>query len=184
MNPEIKNLIFDIGGVVITSEKVNYAEFDKKWSLKKGTTAKVLRDCFDKMSVHKNLDLKKYFLENFSHILSFNQYKEATNTFFRTEKLNQPLIDWIREKRKDYKIYALSNSTAILDILLKERFKIYNDFDRVFNSAEIGFSKPDSRIFIYMLKEINTNSNKCLFIDDNYDNVKAAKKLGFHTVLY
>ncbi|MCD6177795.1 HAD-IA family hydrolase, partial [bacterium] len=98
--------------------------------------------------------------------------------------INKSLVNWIRKKRQKYTICLLTNNTIVLERLLKERFKIYSDFDVVFNSATIGISKPDPKLFKYMLKKIKAKSKECLFIDDNPGNVKTAKKLGFNTILF
>lgn len=186
MNPKtkIENLIFDIGGVVVLSKKIDFTKFDRKWSLPNGTVKKIVDTCFKKMSLDKNFNLRKYFKENFSHLLSFKQYQEVTNQLFKNERINKSLIRWVRKKKKKYVICLLTNNTAVLNRLLEKKFKIYQDFDYIFNSAEIGLSKPNTEFFKYVLKTLKTNPEQCLFIDDNLENIKTAKKLGFATVLF
>lgn len=186
MNPKlkIKNLIFDMGGTIVLSKAVNLRKFDRKWSLPKGTVKKVVNDCFKKMSLDTNFNFKKYFLDNFFHLLNLDQYEKVTNELFKNEKINKSLIYWIRKKRKKYTISLLTNNTAILSRLLKKKFKIYNDFDYIFNSAEIGLLKPDPNFFKYALKKLKARPKECLLIDNNPRNIKVAKKLGFSTILF
>lgn len=181
---KIKYLIFDIGGVIVLSKRIDFKKFDRKWSLPEGTIQNIVDSCFKKMSLDKNFNLKKYFSDTFSHLLRFRQYKEVTNELFKSERINKSLIDWIRKKRKKYTICLLTNNTAILNRLLKKKFKIYNDFDYIFNSAEIGFSKPDPKFFKYVLGKLETKPKECLFVDNNPNNIKVAKNLGFFTILF
>jgi len=181
---KIKNLLFDIGGVIVLQKKVDFTRFDKKWSLPKGTVKEIVDFCFDKMSLSKDFNLKKYLSDTFSHYLSFKQYQEVTNQLFKSERVNKSLINWIRKNRKKYTICLLTNNTAILKRLLKKKFKIYQDFDFIFNSAEIGLSKPNTEFFKYVLKTLKTNPAQCLFIDNNPINVDVAKNLGFNAILF
>jgi len=181
---KIENLIFDIGGVIVLSKKVNFTKFDKKWSLPKETVKEIVDSCFKKMSLDKNFRLRKYFSDNFSHLLTFKQYQEVTSKLFKNEKINKSLIYWIRKNRKKYTISLVTNNTAILKRLLKKKFKVFDDFDYIFNSAEIGLSKPNPNFFKYVLKKLKTKSKKCLFVDNNSKNVEVAKNLGFNTILF
>jgi len=184
LKTKIKYLIFDIGGVIVLSKRIDFKKFDRKWFLPEGTVQNIIDSCFKKMSLDKNFNFKKYFSDTFSYLLRFRQYKEVTNGLFKSEKINKSLIYWIRERRKKYTICLLTNNTAILNRLLKKKFKIYNDFDYIFNSAEVGLLKPDPKFFQYILKKLKVEPKECLFIDDNPENIKVAKKLGFFSILF
>lgn len=50
-------------------------------------------------------------------------------------------------------------------------------------SSEIGTSKPDERMYMAALEELNIYPDKAIFIDDNINNCLGAKKLGINAVL-
>jgi epoxide hydrolase-like predicted phosphatase len=103
---------------------------------------------------------------------------------FESERVNKFLTSWIRGKKKNYKICALTNNTAILNRLLKKKFKIYHIFDHIFNSAKMGLAKPDPKFFRYVLKKLKAKPKECFFIDNNPENIKTAKNLGFSTITF
>ena len=184
MKQKIKNLIFDVGGVIILTKKVDFSKFDKMFSLRAGTMEKIVRTCFSKKMTDKDFDEKSFFEENFSHLLSWTDYQKILERIYKTEKTNKPLLNWIKKKKKTYKMFLLTNNTAALKPLLKEKFKIDHLFNFVFNSAEIGLAKPDPKLFEYLLKKIKTSPRECLFIDDKPENIEVARKIGFLSILF
>ena len=181
---EIKNLIFDLGGVIILSEDVDFSEFDDKFSLPEGSTEKVVRSCFEKEEIIEDFDVREYLKENFSHLISFEEYNEVINAIYRNEKMNKELVNWIERKKDNYTISLLTNNTSSLDKVLKEKFQIEYLFDFIFNSADIGMVKPNPEIYKHALEKTKTEPKNCLFVDDSERNVKAAKKLGIKAVLF
>lgn len=76
----------------------------------------------------------------------------------------------------------LTNATDRLpDDLLK--LGILDSFDFIFNSSEIGYAKPDARIFAYVDERLGLLSSKVLFLDDSAANVEAATSHGWDAVL-
>jgi epoxide hydrolase-like predicted phosphatase len=180
----INNIIFDIGGVIIYTPKIDCGIKDNLFNLESGTIRKIVDDCFKRKSIDKNFDDKIYFAENYANFLSWEEYQKILAEFYSSEKPNYELIDWARNQKSKYRIFALTNNTTALKNLLKEKFKIENLFDIVFNSAEIGLAKPDPKLFQYVLDQIDTSPEKCLFIDDNIKNTNMAETLGFKTICF
>jgi putative hydrolase of the HAD superfamily len=56
--------------------------------------------------------------------------------------------------------------------------RFYNCFEKVYFSFDLGSRKPDEEIYNFVIKENNLNPKKTLFVDDNLDNIKGAKKTG------
>ncbi|MGH3241820.1 MAG: HAD family hydrolase [Spirillospora sp.] len=55
-------------------------------------------------------------------------------------------------------------------------------FDAVVISSEVGFRKPDERIFRHTLALLGLDAAECAFIDDIEHNVRAAEDLGLHGI--
>lgn len=54
-------------------------------------------------------------------------------------------------------------------------------FAPIFNTAEIGFAKPDARAFTHVLGALGSESTDVLFIDDVRTNIDGAAALGIRT---
>lgn len=53
-------------------------------------------------------------------------------------------------------------------------------FDDAFYSYELGFAKPDPAYFAAVLERLALPGTQVLFVDDNADNVAAARAVGLH----
>lgn len=57
-------------------------------------------------------------------------------------------------------------------------------FDAVFNSAEIGYAKPDPRSFSYVLNALGCPAGEVFFTDDSQKKLVGARELGMVTHLF
>lgn len=81
-----------------------------------------------------------------------------------------------------YKLGIIANQSAGTQDRI-DNWNIGKYFDVVAASAELGFAKPDLRIFTTALEQANCNPQNAVMIGDRLDNdVVPAKKLGMKTV--
>lgn len=59
----------------------------------------------------------------------------------------------------------------------------YN-FDALVYSCVEGVSKPEPEIYAIALERLGTAPGEAVFVDDQQDNVEAARKLGIHSILF
>lgn len=85
------------------------------------------------------------------------------------------------ELKKKYKLAVINNGNTISLKYWKEKFD-FSIFDLFINSAEEGIKKPDTKIFSLTYKRLNIGPQECLFMDDNLENIEAAKDLKMQTV--
>lgn len=106
--------------------------------------------------------------------------------FAKTTKLIEEGLEFVKEcKELGHHCYILSNWDAYSMNYLKALYpKFFNLFNRVIISGEIGLIKPDPDIYRHFLKETGLQPHECIFIDDQHDNVDAAKMVGFHAIRY
>lgn len=98
-------------------------------------------------------------------------------------------LDSLREMRlKGYKIYMLSNTNPIMwRGFISEEFVRSGGhtmdwyFDGTVTSFEAKVCKPDAQIFDYACRKLCIRPEETLFFDDSAANCKAAEALGFAT---
>ena len=95
----------------------------------------------------------------------------------------------LRELRKRFKLYILSNTNPIMfeGVLAREfsqeGFTARDYFDGIILSYEAKSCKPDRKIFDYAVERFGIVPENTLLIDDGRDNIMAARNLGFHGLL-
>lgn len=78
----------------------------------------------------------------------------------------------------------VSNDSSEWSRYLRGKFDLNRRFDAVSVSGDLGFSKPDRRIFDHTLRLLGLSPADCLYLDDRAHNVEAAAALGMRAVLF
>lgn len=86
-------------------------------------------------------------------------------------------------KQRGVVVAVLSNTIEPHARVLRE-FGLYDHFDKVFLSHEIGMVKPTMEIYRYVLKELGMKPDETIFVDDLKENIQAAEALGMHGIVY
>ncbi len=82
------------------------------------------------------------------------------------------------------RLFALSNWSAEMFPIARERFDFLNWFEVIVISGDVGVNKPDRRIFEHLAERAGVEPTRALFIDDSPANVEAAAGLGFRTIQF
>lgn len=100
--------------------------------------------------------------------------------WYRYVDVYQEVVDKIIElKRKDHKIYILSNTSQLFHVILDERYpNLRENLDGFILSYDVKQMKPDKGIYMSLICEYKLNVDKTYFFDDLYDNVLSARQLG------
>ncbi|MBW2703383.1 MAG: HAD family phosphatase [Deltaproteobacteria bacterium] len=83
-----------------------------------------------------------------------------------------------------HRLLALTNWPAETFPLAEARFDFLKRFEGVFVSGREGVKKPDREIFTRFMERYQVAPARCLFIDDNSDNVEAAKAVGMQALQF
>lgn len=181
----IKNIIFDIGNVILnfdlsyvipafTKNKeeqdfilhniINSPEWLGNGLIDTGYISKE-----DAISIvqdrtnHTNDELISQF---------WNHYNEYSS-------INKEAIDLIKSlKENDYNIYLLSNINPYTYNSIKPS-GLFDMVDGYVLSYKVHKIKPYIGIYNELIEKYNLHPSECLFIDDNPKNIETANKLGF-----
>jgi epoxide hydrolase-like predicted phosphatase len=189
----IKNIIFDLGGVIIdldikatanAFEKLGIVDFDKVYSKLSQSS---LVDQFDKGLINEN-----YFFNTIK-----NQFELKVPLHDLEKAWNAMLLDFpkhrmeaLKKYKEKYRTFLLSNTN---EAHIREFHRTLHEnigvrdlegfFEKVYYSCRVGMRKPDKEIFELVLKQNKLDPKETLFIDDTIHHVEGAKRLGIKTIL-
>ena len=85
-------------------------------------------------------------------------------------------------KARGMPIALLTNNVKEWGDHWRSTFPVDELFEVVVDSSEVGMRKPDARIYRLTCERVGVAPGACVFIDDNADNITAARALGMETV--
>lgn len=184
----IKNIIFDIGGVLV--------DFVPQEAMKRlGIPESIIGELLDKTVNSKwwiQLDIGIMSEEEVMEqmINSSPEYGEYIRNFFYNGK--EMLVkefdysrDWILQlKKRGYKIYLLSNYPKNYFTIHSKQMSFIDAADGMVISGFVNMIKPQKEIYNYILEKYDIEPEESIFIDDRMDNVTAAKKAGIRAIRF
>ena len=81
-------------------------------------------------------------------------------------------------------LYCLSNMSSDMFAYLRERHSFWGVFRGIVISGDIRMMKPEREIFEFLLQRYGLVAGETAFVDDNAPNVEAARGLGIHPVWF
>ena len=99
-------------------------------------------------------------------------------------RLNVPMADYFRRLRPRYQTAILSNSFVGARREEQQRYHFEEMCDLIIYSHEVGFAKPDRRIFELACQRLGVQPAEMLFLDDVEGHVRAARACGIHAILF
>jgi len=116
--------------------------------------------------------------------LSDAEVKELERQDARMWTTQNPLmVGWQRKlKAHGIRTAILSNMGDSVLENIKREFRWIDEFDVLVWSYQLHMAKPDPAIYRHVLKELGTQAEETLFIDDKRVNVDAAQALGMKAI--
>jgi epoxide hydrolase-like predicted phosphatase len=177
----IKNIIFDLGNVLISFRPSEY--FDKK-NYPKNIKATILADIFgsNEWLMLDNGDITtQQAIDAIAKRSSLN-LEEITHIFNLRTDLMFPLDSNVKLlpglKKRGFRLYFLSNFPLDIFEEVRTGYFFFRYFDGGIISAEAKASKPGPEIYKILMEKYSLLADQCLFIDDIEKNVKTAESLG------
>ncbi len=189
---KIKNIIFDLGGVILNIDyhltskafvKLGILNFDELYSQAQQN------------NVFNDFETGRTGGEEFiEYIRQFipSKTKEEIEAAWNAMLLDLPAerIELLKKISANYRIFLLSNTNEIhIEYFTKyvnQKFGI-NLFESLFEnhyySNQIGYRKPNAEAFNYVMSKNNLNPAETLFIDDSKQHIEGAKKVKLNTYL-
>lgn len=188
---KIKNIVFDLGGVLID---LSHDQAVRRFEEIGVVDAAQLLDPYEQKGIFLEVEngtitADEYCQKLREHTgkdLSYEEIKHAWLGFI--VDVPQYKLDYLLELREHYNVYLLSNTNPIIqegwartDQFSAAGRPIGDYFDKMYTSYEVGVTKPDRKIFDYMIADSDLIPSETLFVDDAKSNVEVGRYLGFQT---
>lgn len=192
MQKGIKNIIFDLGGVLVGLDKNRCVAAFRKIG---ADDIAYFVDEHRVESLFYDSEVGNITQEEFC-----GRVREITgkaipdgDIVWAWNELLTGIPDFKKERllqlRGKYRLFLLSNTNVMHWTKCARDFFPYRDwgvndyFEQVFLSYEMHLIKPSDGVFLRVLDEADIKAEETLFIDDSADNCRAARGLGIRTFL-
>jgi len=184
----IKNIIFDLGGVILDVDfditqqafvKLGIQNIDQTF----GQYHQIgIFDLLDRGEIDEN-----EFLDNAQKLFPSSVNRQQIVDAWNAMLLDLPLhrFELLKELGKKYRLFLMSNTNIIHFREYQEKVhKTYGIsgldelFEKAYYSFLVGMRKPEDRFFNLIMNENGLEASETLFVDDTSTNTEAAEKLG------
>ena len=177
--------LFDLGGVFFDWDPNHFFKdiFDREderkyfltevcndeWNIQQdaGRTIKEAESELIPKFPHYEKEIKMYYK---------NHRKMIKGTFISSIKVLEKL------KKKNYECYVLSNWSAETFAGMSDDYPFLQLFNGLLISGEDKLMKPDAAIYELAINRFKLIPQETVFIDDKFENIKAAKYLNLKTI--
>lgn len=185
-SPSVKAVIFDFGGVLMrTRDPAGRREWETRLGLPPGELERIVHGSDAWISAQRGeISAAEYWRVVGDRLhLDEQDIPALRHDYFRDDRLDPALIGLIRSLRKrGLRAGLLSNDAATLEDKLRHDLHIYDEFDAVVISAQIGVMKPDVGAYRAILTALDVQPTESVFIDDNLANVAGAAQIGMYAI--
>ncbi len=181
----IKNIVFDLGGVVLDLDQGKTLRAFKR-------LGSDLDEINHEDSVFIDYEMGKvteeFFLQSLFTYLKGNASREQIIAAWNAMLLDFPIerIELLRQLKKHYRLFLLSNTnhTHITEVYRAHGKEIFDEiFEIQFLSFEMSSRKPMLACYEQVLVQAELKAAETVFIDDSRINIKGAIQAGLHTIL-
>ncbi len=186
----IKNLLIDLGGVLVNLDRQRCIENFKKLGfadVEKYLDVQQLHGVFiqQEKGLITSAEFRNEIRDMIGKVVSDKQIDAAWNSFLGEMPVYK--LDLLLELRSKYVVYLLSNTNEIhwkyvcQKLFPYRTFKVEDYFEKTYLSYEMHLAKPDPEIFKAVIEDAGIEPQETLFIDDTEINCEAARELGIST---
>ena len=183
-NSTVKVIIFDFAGVISNNPAFLHKVIAKRFGLDENFVYNEISRFIKRLQ--KGTIRNEEFWEKLAKRLGINK-KELKRVWLEAyekySKVDKRMIRLIKKLRRKYKLCLFSNTTKF-HARTKFRKKVAKLFDYVAYSCFLGYKKPERKSFEKVLKRLRVKPEECLFIDDQEENVKMAKRVGMKAIKF
>lgn len=189
----IKNVILDLGGVIINIDPMQTAEYLSAHGV---NDIETFFARLEEARVFERVELGKIneeeMLDEIRRLIPNSPPREILRASWNSLLLDIPAERGaiVQRLAAKYPLYLLSNTSpghiAIIDDMVQRQFawkSLREPFVHAFYSYEMGTRKPEGAIYAQMLEESGLNPEESVFLDDTLANLEKAREFNLQTRL-
>lgn len=184
----IKNIIFDLGNVLLDQKNITADVYFTSVLHIPELDSKIFYAHYKKDAVCGLISFKKLvklYKEHFKNNLPDDEVVRRYTQLYINDifKVNSELLNLIKELKCRYKIYMMTNT-------LEPHFEHWKTlgfdayFDRIFRSDTDHFMKPEKQSYEYVVEQIDSKPEECVFVDDLPENIQGANQIGINGIVF
>ena len=191
MDIQIRNIIFDWGGVLIDLNTEGCMRAFEQL----GADVKHLLTGTNELGVFSAYESGTLDTPGFHEAIrqmigppvSDEEIDKAWNT--QLKSIPEEKLELLLRLKARYNLYLLSNNNGISMVRCRQIFEeaglpMEKVFRKQYLSYEMKMLKPSPQIYRAVIEDIGLSQDEMLFIDDSVSNIAAAASLGIHAVQY
>lgn len=183
----VKGIVFDVGGVLIPS-------LDKEIDGDIQNTLGLLSTEFDSLWAKYVSILitgkisEKDFWSKIVREINTNKKMPAESLFLREYckniVVNKEMLHLVANLNKNGYATAILSNSILPHSQYNRKIGLYDSFNIVILSNEVGMLKPNTDIYFYCLNKLKLKPSEVIFIDDKVQNIVAAESMGIKGIEY
>jgi glucose-1-phosphatase len=188
----IKNLIFDLGGVILDlAVPKTLAGFSRLSGLSPEEVTDRFRSSAGFLAFERGEMTENEFRNFVRDLYAIDVPDETLDECWNAMLLSIPQekLALLKQLKTSHQTFLLSNTNTIhLDFINQtvipgmSGVKTLDDyFHKTYYSHLMGKRKPEPEIFIQVLNENGLSAGETLFLDDNAENIEGARAVGLQT---
>lgn len=192
MFQNIKNIIFDLGGVIIN---IDYLLTQKAFEDLGLNNFSEIYTQFQQDAVFDMYETGKITTSDF--IAAIKQHIDSASELQIIDAWNAMLLDIplrrlqiLQQLQIYFNTFLLSNTNELHESNFNQKLKLQTGFqnfgvffDKVYLSHRMGMRKPNKETFEHILNENSLQPEQTLFIDDSPQHIEGAKSVHIQTIL-
>lgn len=190
--------VFDYGGVLIDGGPREVVAFGQRVGLTEEVWRPLRRHFFGNDGIWAELERGEVPFADFASALQravtqaggqvtdeqAASFMGASDPMGQRSRLRPAVLEAVRRLRRVMPTALLTNNVREWRSDWEAVLEPASLFDVIIDSSEVGARKPEPRIYEITRERLGVAHNQIFFLDDIGQNLKAARALGWQTVLY
>jgi HAD superfamily hydrolase (TIGR01509 family) len=109
---------------------------------------------------------------------------QLSDEFWAHVRVDPEMVALIEDLRTRRRVALLTNATTPFLRQIAKQHDLERLFEVILVSSEEGIAKPDLAFYRRMVERLKAPAAECLFIDDNPENLDAARLAGMQALLF